>query len=115
MIIRQCVQVARGTDAIGTTFKAGDMAIINITSKGTRTACVDITSSESGCKPFSGCDVTGSVGTISNHIYLVVGTITQNVSGARERRARGCTLRGMCSAVHEAFSREHGLASLMTR
>jgi len=48
MIIRQCVQVARGTDAIGTTFKAGDMAIINITSTGTCTTCSVGTTAESG-------------------------------------------------------------------
>ena len=60
IIIRQ---VARGTEAIITTFKAGEMAIINIISTGIYTTCVGITTTKSSCKPVSGCNAAG----ISNH------------------------------------------------
>jgi len=58
------------TGASVTTFRAWAKTIINSTSTGTWTTCVDITTTNSGCKPFSGCDATSRVGTISNHIYL---------------------------------------------
>ena len=124
IIVRQCVQVARGTGAIVTTLKAGEKAIINITSTGTCTTCVEITTAESECKSIRGCDTTSSVGIISNHIRLSkgtcmssrsrwcddVGTTTYVASGAR-----GCAVRSTCSAMHEACSRGHGLASLTAR
>jgi len=60
-IVVHCEQVARGTGARATTFRAGAKAIINSTSMGTWTPCVDITTTKSGCKPFSGCDAAGGV------------------------------------------------------
>jgi len=64
------VQVTLGTGAIVTTFKTGEKAIINITSPGTCTNCVEITTAESDYKPVSGCDAAGSVSIIGNHICV---------------------------------------------
>jgi len=51
---------------------------------GTCTTCGDITTTKSGCKVLSGCDVAGSVCTNSNHIYLSRGTCTSSITRWRE-------------------------------
>ena len=96
----------------------------------TYTPCRNLTITQSGCKPFRGCDAAGSVCTIINHIHLSRDTCTISVSrwrdagctnehtvpssyqqrvhiDIRERggRARGGAVRCMCSAVHQTFSR----------
>jgi len=101
IIVGQCAHITRGTGAIFTTFKAGEVTIINITSTGTCTTCVEISAAESGCKPVSSCDTAGSVGIISNHICLSKGTCMSSRSRWRnavgitihtDSRARGCAV-----------------------
>jgi len=95
------------------------LCVILCANTGTCTTCIDNTTTKIGCKPFRGRDAAGSVCTIISHIYLSRGTCTMNMSRWRDNgctnthvdsRARGCRARGgsvrcMCSAVHEAFSR----------
>jgi len=80
IIVVHCEQVAGGTGAIVTTSRTGAKAINKIAITGTCTTCGDITTTKSGCKLFSGCDAAGSMGTISNNIYLSRGTSTSSMS-----------------------------------
>jgi len=95
------------------------LCVIVRTITGTCTTCGDSTTTKSGCKPFQGCNAVGSVCTIINHIYVSKGTCRIGMSRWRDAgctnvhvdsrvrgcRARGGTVRCMCSAVHETFSR----------